>query len=217
MSTHAAQSTHAQGSDPFGVVATARTAKPATRSQLHAELRDTAGAIPIPLNPGSIATQQPAISTDEVDGKKLQAITALGSQQLRELTLPEQMWLSEMRLHLYHPADPAPTVQDLSTRFDSFCTSWHTDSSGNRWDCTYAVASLGVGLGDLLVTHLPRAKWTIAENGSTAIFAVRDDERRVTYLPLDAVARRWHAHQLDWIEGFVEQAGGTNYMLPMFL
>lgn len=217
MSTHAAQSTHTQGRAPFGVIASARTVPAATRSELHAELRETAGAIPIPLNPASNTSPQPAIPADEVDGKKLQAITALGTQQLRDPTLPEKMWLGEMRLHLYHPADPAPTVQELSTRFDDFCTSWHTDPPRNRWDCTYAVASLGVGLGDLLVQHLSSARWAIAENGKSAIFAVRDDERRVTYLPLDAVARRWHAHQLDWIEGFVEQAGGTDYMLPMFL
>lgn len=215
MSTHAAQSTHAQGIDPFGVITSARTAPATTRSQLHAELRDTAGAIPIPLNPASAT--DPAVTADEVDGKKIQAITAVGTQHLREPTLPELMWLGEMRLHLHHPADPAPTITELSTRFDDFCESWHSGVPNDRWDCTYAVASLGVGLGDLLVKHLPGARWTMYQNDQTPTFAVRDEEQRVTYLPLDSVARRWHGRQLDWIQTFLDQAVGpdkTGQVMP---
>lgn len=214
MSTHAAQSPSAQGPKAFGaamrapfeVIDPAPSTQNATRSQLHAELRATAGAIPIPLKPGPNRAPQPITAEEEPDGTTLRTITAPGSQQLREPNLPELMWLSEMRVHLYHPADPPPTAQELSARFDDFCVSWHTDPAPNRWDCTYAVASLGVGLGDLLVQNLPGAQWTISENGDATTLAVRDNTGRVTYLPLDSVARRWHAHQLDWIEGFIEQS-----------
>lgn len=217
MSTHAAQSSSAQGDKPFGVVRPALTAASTTRSALHAELRQTAGAIPIPITPGTASPPEPSTPVDIFDGKALHAITSLGTGLLATPSAPERMWLEEMRLHLYHPADPAPTAQELSTQFDDFCTSWHADSAPSRWDCTYAVTSLGVGLGDLLVQHLPAARWTIYQSGQAPTFAVRDEEQRVTYLPLDSVARRWHGRQLDWIQIFLDQAVGpdkTGQVMP---
>lgn len=175
-----------------------------TRAQLFRDLRESAAAIPVPLRPDSAPqrTEIPARPAPQT----IQAVQASGTQQLNEPTLPELMWLEEMRLHLHHPADPALDPAELSSRFDEFCTAWHQYARRNRWDPTYAVTSLGVGLGDLLVAHLPQGRWMVSKTRNSTVFAVRDDSKRVTFLPLDAVARRWDSQQLRWIEAFIDQA-----------
>lgn len=195
-----------------------------TRAQLHKELRDSAAAIPVPLHPNTPpagetpkrpgpAQASPLRPTPlrpslqpNTDGRTLAAIGAPETQKLREATIPESLWLEEMRIHLRHPADPPFDEFELSTHFDEFCNSWHASPQGSRWDSTYAIGSLGVGLGDLLISRLDQARWVIYESAQRTFFAVRDDHQRVTFLPLDAVARRWHNHQLDWIAAFVDQA-----------
>ncbi|XBH21741.1 DUF3806 domain-containing protein [Jonesiaceae bacterium BS-20] len=181
-----------------------------TRAQLHRELRESAAAIPVPLRPESVPSTagMPAVSSDI--GTRLQAVQATGKQLLQEPTIPELMWLEEMRLHLHHPADPAPDGAALSSRFDEFCTAWHQYARRNRWDPTYAVTSLGIGLGDLLVSLLPHGRWMVSKTQESTVFAVRDDSKRVTFLPLDAVARRWDGQQLRWIEAFIDQAVNTD-------
>lgn len=175
------------------------TAKPATRAALHRETRESAAAIPVPLFAPKPAPEPPATAD-------LRSVTSTGSITLRDLEIPELMWLQEMRNHLHHPADPGPTAAELSARFDEFCAAWHNHSRNHRWDPTYAKASLGVGLGDLLIAQSPTARWVLTNPDDGPRYGVRDENLRVTFLPLDAVARRWDQHQLGWVTDFLTQA-----------
>lgn len=136
----------------------------------------------------------------------LTSAKALGPLNLREPDLSELMWLQEMRFHLRTPDQPALTIEQLDRTYNNYCTSWNSTPAGERWDQTFAVTSIGIALGDLIVEASEHCTWVVTESNNMPVFGVRDNEKRATYFPVDAVNRRWLAGNLDWIPGFVRNA-----------
>ena len=156
----------------------------------------------LPVHPNTMALDVAAL-VSPTDLTEVQATVPL---ELKEPTLDQLMWLEEMRYHLRSPSDPALDVNTLSHRFDEYCTAWHSHSRRHKWDHTFAVTSIGITLGDLLVAHSRHNKWVVSGSGETLTFAVRNNSRGATFFPIDAVARRWLAGTLEWIPGFIENA-----------
>lgn len=140
------------------------------------------------------------------ESEDLTTANAQSPLDLREPSLAELMWLQEMRYHLRTPQQPALTVPELSKTYNDYCTAWNASPKDGRWDQSFAVTSIGIAIGDHLVETSVDCHWMVSESNGTLVFGVRDDAKRATYFPIDAVNRRWFAAKLDWIPGFIRNA-----------
>ncbi|WP_435298610.1 DUF3806 domain-containing protein [Timonella sp. A28] len=142
-------------------------------------------------------------SPESADLTSIQAAMPL---DLRDPTIPEIMWLEEMRYHLKSPQDPQLTPEQLSKLYDQYCQAWHGHSRRHKWDHKFVVTSIGITLGDILVSLSDHNTWVVSENNGSNTYVVRDKKHCATYFPIDAVTRRWVAGKLEWIPGFIENA-----------
>lgn len=140
------------------------------------------------------------------ESEDLTTANAQSPLDLREPSLAELMWMQEMRYHLRTPQQPALSVADLSKTYNEYCTAWNSAPKAARWDQSFAVTSIGIAIGDHLVESSVDCHWMVSESNGSLVFGVRDDAKRATYFPIDAVNRRWFAAKLDWIPGFIRNA-----------
>lgn len=143
------------------------------------------------------------------ESQTLTSSEAASPMALRQPTLSELMWLQEMRYHLRTPNEPALEVEQLSKTYNEYCTAWIGNPAHDRWDKTFAVTSIGIAIGDILVETCLNCNWMVSDTEQGPVFGVRNETARATYFPIDAVNRRWVAGKLDWIPGFIKNALST--------
>ncbi|MEP7763877.1 DUF3806 domain-containing protein [Sanguibacter sp. 25GB23B1] len=140
---------------------------------------------------------------DRAAAKARIAASQEGRVELREPTPVDLVWMEELRLHLRAPSTDITDLACISGLFDEYCRSWHDAPEGERWNPNHVITALGICLGDILVAQSPGSHWMLAVDTRITTVAVRNDLYRGTIFPVDAVARRWIACELGWMESFI--------------